>query len=135
MRKLCTASGCTTIVEVQPFSKEHPRCEKHQYIQPEKKVYEHHFHNGKNIYHNSKWRKLRAIKAAQNPCCEDCLEIGIVRPVQIVDHVIEIEDGGEKYDIDNTRSLCRPCHKRKTDTEAKKRARRKEGFNSLSDFK
>lgn len=32
----------------------------------------------------------------------------------IADHVIEIEDGGARFDLDNGACKCLPCHNRKT---------------------
>jgi len=72
-----------------------------------------------------------------NPICEVCEELDLIRPVEEVDHIKEIRDGGEIFDIDNTRSLCRSCHARKTARERKKRDAKKKngaGFKSFSDF-
>jgi len=39
----------------------------------------------------------------------------------IVDHVVEIKDGGASFSEDNAQSLCHACHNRKTAKEKEKR--------------
>jgi len=34
--------------------------------------------------------------------------------VMEVDHIVEIQDGGDEFDLDNLRTLCKPCHATKT---------------------
>lgn len=74
-------------------------------------------------YNNVKWRKLRAIYAKRNPLCISCLGIGRYTPMNVVDHIKPISDGGEMYNWDNLQSLCTSCHQSKTanDMWAKKR--------------
>lgn len=66
------------------------------------------------IYGTGRWRKLRDYKAKLNPLCESCLDVGRAVPMVIVDHIKEIKDGGQAFDITNLRSLCRRCHASKT---------------------
>lgn len=130
--KVCTAPGCKTIV-----SDGGNRCRHH--ILPErtpKRQYDHHYHNGKNIYKTSQWRKLREAQLRAEPCCATCAQYGIVTPATIADHIVEVKDGGELFDIKNLQSLCHACHNKKTGYEARKRREKKSngGFRSLSDF-
>ena len=134
MRKICSYPGCNTPVEVDDFDRSSPRCFAHPATHVPKKRYEHHYHDGKNIYHTYKWKKLRQSYAEKNPLCEHCLRYDILTPVNVVDHVVEIEDGGEPYDYNNLQSLCHSCHNRKTTQERKKRDGNAGGFNKLSDF-
>ncbi|XPS83916.1 HNH endonuclease domain protein [Desulfosarcina variabilis str. Montpellier] len=39
----------------------------------------------------------------------------------IVDHIVELKDGGAPLSEDNVQSLCRSCHQRKTAREARLR--------------
>lgn len=39
----------------------------------------------------------------------------------IVDHVVELKDGGAELSPDNSMSLCRSCHNKKTAREKKRR--------------
>jgi 5-methylcytosine-specific restriction protein A len=133
MRKICSYSGCNTPVESVDFDRSSPRCTLHPMKAKPKKVYEHHHVSGKNIYHGYRWKKLRKLKASINPLCEHCYMYNIITALAVVDHVIELEDGGEPYDINNLQSLCHSCHNRKTIVERKKRDNKSE-FKSLSDF-
>lgn len=65
-----------------------------------------------------------------------CAEFNIVTPATVVDHIIEISDGGKADDINNLQSLCRACHNRKTAKEAVKRRKKRQqkGYQSMSDF-
>ena len=119
-KKLCTSVGCRVIVEhnddgTSPRCPEHSREYKAIPKEEHQRKYEHHYdENGRNIYRTTRWRKLRAVKVGLNPICEHCEEFGIAKPVEEVDHIIEIEDGGAIWDIDNLQSLCKRCHIIKT---------------------
>lgn len=70
------------------------------------------------VYDTQLWRKkIRPGKLAVNPLCEQCEAAGRVVVASEVDHITPIEAGGDPYDFDNLRSLCKPCHSRKTATE------------------
>ena len=131
MRKICTYPGCNVAVEVDDFDRSSPRCPQHPSMYVPKKVYKHHYHNGKHIYDSYQWKKLRKQYAEQQPLCEHCLKFDILTPLAVVDHVKEIEDGGEPFDINNLQSLCHSCHNRKTAEEKRKRNRK---GKSISDF-
>lgn len=133
----CTFNGCNVAVEVPHNYRDSPRCELHQRTLPTpKRRYEHHYHNGKNIYKTTQWRNLRAQYVAFQPLCEHCLAFDIIKPGKIVDHIIELEDGGQPFEKSNLQHLCHSCHNTKTGREKKKRTRIKQnkGFGSLSDF-
>jgi 5-methylcytosine-specific restriction protein A len=131
MRKICSYPGCNTPVEVDDFDRSSPRCFAHPATHTPKKIYAHHYHDGKNIYHTYRWRKLRQAYAEKNPLCEHCLRYDILTPVDVVDHVREVKDGGEPFDYNNLMSMCRSCHSAKTIKERRKR--NKKG-SMLSDF-
>lgn len=133
----CTFNGCTVAVEVPHGYRQSPRCETHQRpVTHSKREYSHHHVNGKNIYKSYRWTKLRKQYVLHQPLCEHCLRYDIVKPGKILDHIKEIEDGGEIWNVDNLALLCHACHNTKTGKEAVKRARKKgnNGFGSLSDF-
>ena len=71
------------------------------------------------FYDSPAWRKLSRLYRRLNPLCVDCKDKGIAKAVQIVDHVIPIEQGGERLSMDNLQSLCIPCHNTKTAEERK----------------
>ena len=119
-KKLCTYASCNAIVNHKDDGSS-PRCSKHQRTyqkeskEDRQRKYAHHYdEKGRNIYHTTRWKKLRALKVGINPLCENCERFNIAKAVQEVDHVHEIEDGGEIWDIDNLQSLCKRCHLAKT---------------------
>jgi 5-methylcytosine-specific restriction protein A len=59
----------------------------------------------------------------EQPLCVLCL--GRERYVQatVVDHVLPIKDGGERFESCNLQSLCVSCHNRKTAHESAQRRR------------
>ncbi len=66
------------------------------------------------FYNSTAWRKVRANFVKSNPVCVDCLAIGRVTPVDVVDHIEEINDGGATLDPANLQSLCHAHHNKKS---------------------
>lgn len=136
-KRQCTYSGCKAIVTVPDGYRDSPRCERHtRTMATPKRVYDHHFHNGRNIYKSSQWIALRDAYARENPLCQQCEPYGITTAGFIVDHIKEVLDGGAVYDWDNLQHLCQSCHNAKTGREAVKRRKKRSlnGFGTLSDF-
>lgn len=65
------------------------------------------------FYSSAAWRKLRDWYRKEHPLCEACQERGLVKVAQLVDHIVEIKDGGAPLDPANLQSLCGTCHNRK----------------------
>lgn len=65
---------------------------------------------------SAEWRKLRAVKAAETPWCEECLaKKGVHVPMVDVDHIKPRHTFPQLALVySNLRSLCLPCHGRKT---------------------
>ena len=135
-KKLCTQAGCSAIVDHKDDGTS-PRCPKHlskpKVTQKERqRKYTHHYDDqGRNVYSTYRWKKLRKAKATLNPMCEHCASRGVYKLVEEVDHIIEIEDGGEMWDINNLQSLCKPCHIVKTNKASAERAREVDNFGYL----
>ena len=55
----------------------------------------------------------------------------IAKAVEEVDHIIEIEDGGEMWDIENLQSLCKRHHIIKTNLAKKARLNKKDIYGYL----
>lgn len=127
MNRLCTYPTCKVVVVGNGS-----RCPDHPYIRPVKAPQPH----SKGIYSSSKWKRLRNRFIANNPLCVHCERIGLIRPATVVDHIVEIRDGGDVWNTDNYQSLCRDCHQIKTGMEQRRRRdeNRLNGFNNLSDF-
>ena len=73
----------------------------------------------KKLITSQKWVKLRAVKVAHNPLCENCLLSDNTTPAQEIHHIVPIEtaptrDGMKHlcFDYKNLQSLCRECHKK-----------------------
>ena len=125
------------MVEIDHGDKSVPRCIFHPFVfNTPKKRYDHHFFRGKHIYSSARWTRLRASYIVLNPICERCFGLGIIEPVFVVDHIKEIRDGGDPWDMGNLQSLCRNCHQIKTGEVVRQRANKikNNGFGSISDF-
>ena len=85
---------------------------------PERGVQEGRLHPNNKFYQSTAWRELRALKIEQSPICEECQRRGITTLAQVVDHIVPINEGGARLDMDNLQSLCNPCHNRKSGQEA-----------------
>ena len=73
------------------------------------------------FYTSVRWRRFRDWYIGKHPLCEMCQAEGREVTAVIVDHIVELKDGGAPLDEDNAQSLCRACHNRKTATEKQKR--------------
>lgn len=66
------------------------------------------------FYGSKEWKGLRLAKLSLNPLCENCEKHDVVTPGEVVDHILEIRDGGELLSMNNLQSLCKSCHSSKT---------------------
>ena len=86
----------------------------HRPWQPKRTAFEGYRHHNTEFYQSTAWRKLRAMKLAQEPMCEECARLGRLTPAQMVDHIVPINKGGGALDKSNLQSLCNSCHARKS---------------------
>lgn len=107
MKRICPIHG---IYEKQNKQDKCPLCAK-----TSNKHYDNNQRDKERIkfYQSSAWKKIRKIQLTKYPLCVECKE-----PAVMVDHIIEIEDGGSKLSLSNLQSMCLSCHNTKT-TEAK----------------
>lgn len=79
----------------------------------------------KTLYGTARWAKLvMQLKHERGDRCEDPTHEGSNVPGErrvIVDHIVELRDGGAEYSPENLRLLCLSCHGRKTNRERAKR--------------
>lgn len=68
----------------------------------------------RKIYNSQRWRKLRAEYIKHNPLCVICKKDNRITEAKVVDHVKEIADGGDVWNVSNLQSLCDRCHRVKT---------------------
>jgi len=67
------------------------------------------------------WQKRRALALQRDAhLCQPCWRDGRVTQASEVDHITPKHLDGED-DFDNLQSICTPCHKAKTQAEAKAR--------------
>jgi 5-methylcytosine-specific restriction protein A len=66
------------------------------------------------FYVSVAWRRFRDWFIARHPLCQQCEAEGRLTASRIVDHVIELKDGGAPLSEDNAMSLCSKCHAIKT---------------------
>lgn len=68
--------------------------------------------------YDAEWRRTRAAFLQRYPLCLFCEEAGRVTAAQVVDHIISIVDRPDLRLVwSNLRSLCKPCHDRRTARE------------------
>jgi 5-methylcytosine-specific restriction protein A len=60
---------------------------------------------------------MRVSFLNQHPLCVVCERFGRLIDARVVDHVVPIKQGGERFAATNLQSLCIRCHNRKTVTE------------------
>jgi len=67
------------------------------------------------VYQTKRWREIRKIALNRDKgLCIWCFKENRIEPAVIVDHIVEIKDGGAKWDLENLQCLCRSCHNKKT---------------------
>lgn len=73
------------------------------------------------------WRGLRLLAMKRDDhTCRECGKSG-PRKFLEVDHIIPIADGGREFDLENTRTVCKDCHKVITAAWHKARRDKKRG--------
>lgn len=65
--------------------------------------------------HSRRWRACRLQHLNQHPLCVACEQAGRMTPATEVDHIIAHKGNYDLFwDEANWRSMCKPCHSRKT---------------------
>lgn len=72
---------------------------------------------GKQTYGKKRWRLVRNAVFGDEPFCRECMKEGRETLATCVDHIIPIQDGGDKYARSNLQPLCDSCHSVKTRQE------------------
>jgi 5-methylcytosine-specific restriction enzyme A len=110
-KKYCAVFPCRNYAE--PGSS---RCHEHDLTPAVKEV--------DPFYLSVKWRRFRDSYHSRHPLCEVCESEGRVTPAVMVDHIVELRDGGAPTSDDNAMSMCWKCHGIKTASEQNKRKNR-----------
>lgn len=77
----------------------------------------------KHIYKSNRWRKISERYRQNNPLCVVCKAEGKATAADVVDHIMEIKDGGEAFNEANLQSLCHRHHNAKTAREREGRVK------------
>ncbi len=112
-KKYCAAFPCNQIAVSGAYCAEHKPAAAAKETDP--------------FYLSVMWRRFRAWYLGKHPLCEQCEREGRLIPADMVDHVIEIKDGGALTSEENAESLCWKCHAVKT--AAVKNHRKSCGYN------
>jgi len=118
--KPCAYKGCSNLVPPnERYCKEHKNIADKEYNKTKRDTKTH-----KEVYNTRRWRKVRELALKRDGgLCQMCLAEGRIVKADVVDHIVEIKDGGAAYDLDNLQSLCHSCHNKKTAQERKYRGR------------
>jgi 5-methylcytosine-specific restriction protein A len=73
------------------------------------------------FYNSWPWRKKSKAFRMIHPLCAICEENGLTVAGKVVDHIVRINDGGDRLDDDNLQVLCEKCHNRKSSNESRGR--------------
>lgn len=64
-------------------------------------------------YHTTRWYKLSTRWRIAHPLCEECRKRGVIKPAELVDHIIPVPVCKDFFDESNLQSLCRDCNNAK----------------------
>lgn len=68
------------------------------------------FAESKKVYNSRRWQRIRRRVLLRDVFCRrGCGELAAH-----VDHIVDIANGGDPYDLDNLQALCARCHGQKT---------------------
>jgi 5-methylcytosine-specific restriction enzyme A len=68
----------------------------------------------RKVYDSAAWQDLRHAARLRDPLCVDCTAEGKTVAWTDLDHIVDMEDGGAPFDIDNVVGRCHVHHSRKT---------------------
>lgn len=71
----------------------------------------------RDLYGSNQWRKLSERVRAEEPLCRECLKEDRLTPSKVADHIVPVNNGGQRYDRENLQALCIECHNRKSGKE------------------
>lgn len=125
--KICSKPGCSNLTKEK-------YCEKHRDLLGKEKAERNRFYDdnkrnqvSKRFYNSKEWIILRDHKRRLSPYCEMCyVDDGIVKPVDVIDHIVELNDEGGwelRLTLSNLQSLCHAHHNAKTAKRRKERYR------------
>lgn len=70
-------------------------------------------------YHTSRWTRMSRVYRQEHPLCEICKSRGIIKPAEVVDHIVPFPVCGDFFDSSNWQSLCGKCNAEKGNKDKK----------------
>lgn len=70
-----------------------------------------------DFYNSTEWRKRSHQYRSEHPLCEQCETENLITPATVTDHIIPINQGGNKFESSNLKALCAKCHNKKSGGE------------------
>lgn len=109
-KRLCSHAGCNTLIDFDERF-----CDKHKSRYKWRKSYEKKY---LQFYHSKRWIKESKQFLIANSVCVKCLNDGIIRKADVVDHIIPLKvDWSKRLDHSNWQPLCNDHHNQKTRAE------------------
>lgn len=120
----CAWPACPNLVRPQRHVRGSYRCPEHPL--PPRSYQEEDARRGSASErgYDHRWRKLRDAHLKKQPLCQRCIVDGVIKPADLVDHIVALNDGGPRLDPRNLSSLCEAHHAQKTREEIFRRAER-----------
>ena len=118
-QKQCNKPSCKVLID---YDKKY--CVNHEKVQASNQRLDRKRNEGKyfQFYQSRTWRKASYLYRLNHPVCEDCLQEGVIKKADVVDHIVEIKDQWDRrLDETNFRSLCHAHHNSKTASERQRR--------------
>jgi 5-methylcytosine-specific restriction protein A len=106
--RLCSESGCVRQASSGSRCRVHAREHNRRHRSP-----------NNSFYASKRWRITRRRKLFLNPLCE-ARELSDGAIAEEVHHIQAIEDGGDRYALDNLMAVCKPCHSRISQVNGKR---------------
>lgn len=108
----CRYPGCAQVLNTPGYCAQHQSKVHRDYGYARKS-----FDEEMGFYQSARWRNTRAVVLRDHPLCCSCQTKGVLQLAKVVDHIVPIKKGGERFERSNLQSLCVPCHNAKTASE------------------
>jgi 5-methylcytosine-specific restriction protein A len=113
----CSHPGCPELISFGS------RCEAHrrqsQSLQTARRMERPELKRDKAFYDSALWRRVRMEVLRQEPWCRACKAAGRATLADMVDHIVRIQDNGERLARANLQALCSVCHNAKRGRESR----------------
>ena len=108
----CRQPGCAALLRTPGYCDKHRGNERRDYGRARRT-----FDGEAGFYSSSRWRATRESVLRESPLCVACKEAQLTTVAIVVDHVVPIKQGGDRFNVANLQSLCVSCHNRKSLSE------------------